>query len=739
MASLLLTSTSTITVKAEEIENTVEKDGQGVQGVEDALINIKSLDAQLDELYNKIGEHLGVDKGIVKQIHALCGSKAVYADKKPSIYNDLTTYKSMDIYRGKGEQGILQKADFIECGDDNIDRPSEYFLPDALYSVSYDIVSLMSQRFNCDRGPMQEYFDNMKEDVKQRIVFYEAVMEYTGCKEDTVDEIFKAYEKCLYDKQKDENVVETNKDGQLEIKSKFRKIFNDIGIKNETRLNYLAIILSYDKDLAVNDNTESTKDEYIVPYKLNYTSRENMMLAAACLVGKVRYVWAGGHSGASYIDGINPAWEMWSDLYTGDNYEKCIQPHGSWCPEHGQSSGECTQGGIIRSLDDYISKRSKTFGTDELDQDKYRKLLAKVNYSNGISTHTLDGLDCSGFASWLYNQITDKYNVNSTARNFTKQSGIKEVAFGSKMLPGDVFSWTSHIVVIVGQVRKGSKAYVTVEETPHVLKYGVVYYAGASSADIEYGKKIASEANTLIGGIPSGKETPHVYCMNNVGHYTEEEEVEVTDKKGKGKHKKKAGAGQKKVDVSIVDNGLSLLTSAFESTEESTEQETETETETEDSKTEEGTTESKTEEKDDSEKENTTEKTDSEKENKTEKTDSEKENTTEDKKDKGSKKDKKDKKKNKKGKKKNKKGKHKKKKTKKVKVDKQYISIGRFEGTFIDEQFGHESFEDLTALEIIRHTIKKLPMSYISGYNIYKGKLFDKKTVASELGVKVNE
>ena len=122
-----------------------------------------------------------------------------------------------ELQRGKGEQGILQKADFIECGDDNIDRPSEYFLPDALYSVSYDIVALMSQRFNCDRGPMQEYFDNMKEDVKQRIVFYEAVMEYTGCKEDTVDEIFKAYEKCLYDKQKDENVVETNKDGKADI------------------------------------------------------------------------------------------------------------------------------------------------------------------------------------------------------------------------------------------------------------------------------------------------------------------------------------------------------------------------------------------------------------------------------------------------------------------------------------------------------------------------------------------
>ena len=723
MASLLLlTSTSTITVKAEKIENTVETNGQGVQGVEDTLINIKSLDDQLDELYNKIGEHLGVDKSIVKQIHALCGSKAVYADKKPSIYNDLTTYKPMGIYRGKGEQGILQKADFIECGDDNIERPSEYFLPDALYSVSYDIVSLMSQRFNCDRGPMQEYFDNLKEDVKQRIVFYEAVMEYTGCKESAVDEIFKAYEKCLYDKQKDENVIETNKDGQLEIKSKFRKVFNDIGIKNETRLNYLAIILSYDKDLAVNDNTESTKDEYIVPYKLNYTSRENMMLAAACLVGKVRYVWGGGHSGASYIDGINPAWEMWSDLYTGDNYEKCIQPHGSWCPEHGYSSGECTQGGIIRSLDDYINKRSKTFGTDELDQDKYRKLLAKVDYSNGISTHTLDGLDCSGFASWLYNQITDKYNVNSTARCFTKQGGIKEVAFGSQMLPGDVFSWTSHIVVIVGQVRKGSKAYVTVEETPHVLKYGVVYYAGASSADIEYGKKIASEANTLIGGIPSGKETPHVYCMNNVGHYTEE--VEVDEEKEKNTKKKEKGTKVgSKTDVSVVDNDLSLLTSAVESIET-------TETNTEDS-TEQETEEIGTEDK----VETDTEENKDNKENKENKDNKENKEKDKDKKSKDTKKDKKGKGK----KKKKKKNKDKKKKTKKVKVNKQYISIGRFEGTFIDEKLGHESFEDLTALEIIRHTIKKLPMSYVSGYNIYKGKLFDKKTVASELGVKVNE
>lgn len=719
MASLLLTSTSTITVKAEKIENTVETNGQGVQGVEDTLINIKSLDDQLDELYSKIGEHLGVDKSIIKQIHALCGSKAVYADKKPSIYNDLTTYKSMDIYRGNGEQGILQKADFIECGDDNIERPSEYFLPDALYSVSYDIVSLMSQRFNCDRGPMQEYFDNLKEDVKQRIVFYEAVMEYTGCKESAVDEIFKAYEKCLYDKQKDENVIETNKDGQLEIKSKFRKVFNDIGIKNETRLNYLAIILSYDKDLAVNDNAESTKDEYIVPYKLNYTSRENMMLAAACLVGKVRYVWGGGHSGASYIDGINPAWEMWSDLYTGDSYEKCIQPHGSWCPEHGYSSGECTQGGIIRSLDDYISKRSKTFGTDELDQDKYRKLLAKVDYSNGISTHTLDGLDCSGFASWLYNQITDKYNVNSTARCFTKQGGIKEVAFGSQMLPGDVFSWTSHIVVIVGQVRKGSKAYVIVEETPHVLKYGVVYYAGASSADIEYGKKIASEANTLIGGIPSGKETPHVYCMNNVGHYTEE--VEVDEEKEKSTKKKEKGTKVgSKTDVSVVDNDLSLLTSAVESIET-------TETNTEDS-TEQETEEIGTEDKVETD-------TEENKDNKENKDSSDKKENKEKDKDKKSK----DTKKDKKGKGKKKKHKDKKKKTKKVKVNKQYISIGRFEGTFIDEKLGHESFEDLTALEIIRHTIKKLPMSYVSGYNIYKGKLFDKKTVASELGVKVNE
>ena len=42
-----------------------------------------------------------------------------------------------------------------------------------------------------------------------------------------------------------------------------------------------------------------------MPYKLNYTSRENLLLAATSLTGKVSYIWGGGHEGTSNIDGIN--------------------------------------------------------------------------------------------------------------------------------------------------------------------------------------------------------------------------------------------------------------------------------------------------------------------------------------------------------------------------------------------------------------------------------------------------
>ena len=58
----------------------------------------------------------------------------------------------------------------------------------------------------------------------------------------------------------------------------------------------------------------------------------------------------------------------------------------------------------------------------------------------GVSAHRLDGLDCSGFASWVFNQITNKYNIDSAAMYFTRQDGIESLDIGSELLPGDMFA-----------------------------------------------------------------------------------------------------------------------------------------------------------------------------------------------------------------------------------------------------------------------------------------------------------
>lgn len=529
ICAILLSNLSII--QAEELNNTEDNINEQLN------IEIKDLNTQLDELYNTIANELNVNIKYIKQIHSLAGSKAIYAEQNPNIYND-ETVKSMDEpLLLNNANTVYKKAEFIECIDDKISRPSKYYLPDALYSVSYDIISLMSQRYHYNRGGLQIYYDSLQEEVKTNIAFYEAVLLYTGEKEESVDKLYQAYEKILYDKQQNENIIEENLDGTLKIKDKFIEIFYDIGIINETSLNYIAIMLSFDEQLAINDNAESIKEQFIVPYKVNYTSRENMMIAAMTLVGKVRYVWGGGHSGASYIDGINPMWKAWNEMYPNeatsiiidengeetviinDGFETCIKPSGSWCPIHGFTNEEY-HGETIYNLDDYINIRAEQFNMEELLEDKYKNMLGQVDYTNGINVHTLDGLDCSGFASWLYNQITSKYDINSTAVNFTNQHGLTEVEFGSELLPGDIFSWTTHIVIIIGKVKDGSKAYVTVEQTPNILKFGVVYYSGASSEDISYAKDIARDANLLIGNIT---EEPHVYCMNNMGYYTIDE------------------------------------------------------------------------------------------------------------------------------------------------------------------------------------------------------------------------
>lgn len=521
---MLSNSFITLEVKAEDKNKTTIID------------NSLAKEAQIDDLYNKIASEIGMSKTQVKTLHFLAGGKAVYADKSPNIYSDLTIQSIDEPMKLIGAKTNYKRANSISSNT-NIERPSKYYLPDAIYSVAFDIKKIMDERLIYNREEKQKYFNVLNNDIKSNIVFYEAVMKYTGETEETINKIQETYEKMIKCKEINENIVEVGEDGKIKIKDKF---INEISINNNNQetLDKLAILISFDKDLAANNDIEDLRTEYIIPYETNYTSRENMLLAAISLVGKVRYIWGGGHNGASKIDGINPVWKEWENLYPdtqyslnsegeniiNDGYNSCIKPSGSWCPEHGYTNAEF-HGGTVYSADEYINKRLETnILTKNIDNNKlqqYKELMGEINYTSGINIHKLDGLDCSGYVSWIYNQITDKYTFDSTALYFNNQRGIQEVEFGSKLLPGDTFAWASHIVMIVGQVRDGSKAYVTVEQTRNLIKFGVVYYSGASSVDIESAKQIANEANKLIGGVAEN-ENAHVYCMNNVGYYTEE-------------------------------------------------------------------------------------------------------------------------------------------------------------------------------------------------------------------------
>lgn len=600
---------------------------------EESLNNIEDVSTQVERLYDVIADNTGLDAKYIRQLHVLAGGKAIYKDKKANIYNDETinTYKGpMDI---DGANTVYQKAEFVECPDNSIERPSKYYLPDAVYSVSYDIKALMSQRMFYNRGSYQDYFNTLTDDTMNNILFYEAVLLYTGESIETVNNILVAYMEILTAKGANENIIETV-DGNAKIKDTYIEILSKYNFSDTKTLANLAIVLSYDENLAVYDNTNYITETNILPYIKNYTSRENMMVSAISLVGKVRYVWGGGHDGTANIDGINPSWYDWNEAYPSeavsesvsldkngnevlhreynDGFGTCIRSASYWCPIHGSGSSEF-HGKTVFSPSDYLNIRDSIIDYSKYSYDDYMNILSQIEFGDGINEHLLDGLDCSGYVSWVYNQITDKYTFNEAAQYFASQSGLKDIPFGSELLPGDVFAWDSHIVLVVGKVKDNSKAYVTVEQTPNVLRFGVIYYNGASSKDINEAINIANNANKLIGGINTDNEPTKKYCMNAVGYYTETNTT-IDDETGE--------------EVVSTEN-------------------------------------------------------------------------------------------------------------------KYYTAIARYKDEFMDENTvikGYDvSLKNMSAQQIIEYTLTKLPISYVLGYNIYDGDLFNKEIISSDLGVTLPE
>lgn len=493
---------------------------------------VDDLAVQLNDLYREVGKNLNIDYVYVKIIHLIAGGKAVYADKRPNIYVELTVDSVEAPFDIAGaNQSYSVQAPWVTLPDETVVRPSKYYIPDAAYSTTSDVVKLMNQRYYADRGQMQPYFDALSKDVKTNVIFCEAMLEYIGSSREAVESFYSNYEKILYEKDKDENVLESNKDGTFTIKDKFKDIFALNNIDDERDLEVLSIILSFDSKLAASSNPDTVKEEYVLPYKLDYTSRENMMLASMSVVGKVRYVWGGGHLETGTINGINPAWQAFYEAYPTepeeDGFSRCIQPTGCWCPIHGAVEAEngcLDKAAVYYSVEDYVDSRKEVIDTQNMEDDKYKNLLeSAINFDRGVNSHRLDGFDCSGYSSWVYNQISSARNYDCGARHFISAGGLKHIDYGSRMLPGDVFSWGSHIVVLVGPAKEGSSAYVILEASPNTVKFGVMYYGSAKQADINEAINVAREANDLIGGLPLTEKT-HIYNMDTRG-FSEAEET----------------------------------------------------------------------------------------------------------------------------------------------------------------------------------------------------------------------
>ena len=662
------------------------------------------IDKQLDGLYNLIAHKVGIDEKYVYMLHQIAKKELVYVNDYADIFSDETS----DLFRPpmsiQGASTNYIEADFVL--NNTIDRPSEYFLPDALYSVASDVSRIMHIRHRINSRSTKNKYYALTESVQNDIDFYEAVMLYVGDNRESAKNFYTAYESILQEKDIGENICEYNKNGDIVIKLRFREILRENNITNYNSLMALSTLFSYDENIVMNNTIEKLEEIYTIPYVIGETSRENMMLAAMSLVGKVRYIWGGGHNGASYVKGINPVWKQFNRLYPSeqtstlsddtivknDGFGTCIKPSGSWCPVHGYQSSSF-HGQSMHSLDEYIDIRKDLFDSIDLTDTKYRDMLSTVNYDNGVNEHIIDGLDCSGFTSWMFNQITDEYKFNTAAKYFTGQNGLSKISMNEVLLPGDIFAWDTHIVTIVGRVSDSYSTYVTVEETPNVLRYGVGYYSFATNDEIEKAKEIAAQANELIGGLNRGYEPPHVYCINYIGNIAVQPVVTVSDNEIEQETSEETqvtseeNVQQQHVENNneqLVNNQEQLATS--EDTQVTSEENTENEVlidNTKDATSEENIETSEVEE---------------------------------------------------------------------VQLPWWYyyplfesegiiyadtMSIARFNGTFIDDdkiiEKYNKTFKDMTAQEILQYTIEKLPISYVTGYEKYDGDIFDKTKIATNL------
>lgn len=498
-----------------------------------------SLNSQIYSLLVDIGDRVGLSYEIMQAIYDISGVEPVYDNKNPNIALDETLdVMPLAFTIGGYIPEQLKQADWYESPDPSIVRPSKLYFPDLVYTVASEISTLLESRKGIDRGEVDvvvgttrrgkqiiekrtnwQNWDTVSEQVKERVYFYEAVLQYIGATQEQVDNFYNLYTSILLDKPNHNNTIYSlSLDGQTLSTWVIDKV--KLEGYTDTQVEVLSRLFDNDIDLIYSNGLDGIINEYELNYEYGKATVENFAIASMSLINQVRYVWGGGHNNASNIKGISPVWKEFNDHYISTGHSGyCIMPTYTWCPIHGvlqDTEAACIgyRNDTFNNISKYIANREKLLNTKALSTGQFAKQIRNANTtSTDITGHNLDGLDCSGFTCWVYNQLTGGKIVDSTSLDFITMNNFEVLDKDARLYPGDIFSWPGHIVMIVGPATNAEdcKAYVIIEMSPTVVQLSVAYHRGARQSDINKAKELAVYGNEKIGGLKGSIWDVHTY------------------------------------------------------------------------------------------------------------------------------------------------------------------------------------------------------------------------------------
>lgn len=489
-------------------------------------IDIDQIEFQLSDLIQNVQEQTGLSVQEINKLYKLQGNKPIYDTINPDITAEKTVNGFDTAFQIDGvEQQYNIRYSLYYCPDVTIKRPSRYYLPDAAYNVQHTVQEYLDKWKNKDRQGDSAY-QLLSDDVKEQLYFYEAVLDYIG---EPSEDLYVLYKSIIDGKIATGQQVYTDSESSSQT-----QVFQDWVVEtmlthgySQRQIDTLQVLWEDDTYILYSESLSDIVSDYYYPFNYEEQTIDNLMSVASQVVGKVRYVWGGGHYKANNIAGISPVWQLFNQYYIDSEHgQNCIMPSYTWCPIHGELSNTAnacigTDGDIFNQVYEYIKSRSKFLDTSTLENGKYTEMISNTGMTGQIIGHNLDGLDCSGYIGWIYNQITGGKITDQTARYFIQSNKkyFTELQIDDDLKPGDIFQWSTHIVMIIGPQRNSEscEAYVMIEMSPYFVQFGVAYKNGASSSDIQRAKQIAKDANELFGG---------AYCSNYQIHaYNIETEV----------------------------------------------------------------------------------------------------------------------------------------------------------------------------------------------------------------------